>query len=108
MRRCYQNTTSCSRRYALSEVDGTSFCILRVLSKEKSPNNQSSVICLSKKRFDSKEVVEVTGSFYAEYKGQMGINPGDLTAMKAAGFLFVSFHGDTGGMATADVLETVC
>ena len=37
----------------------------------------------------------------------MGINPGDLTVMKAAGYLFVSFHGDTGGMATADVLRTV-
>ncbi len=36
-----------------------------------------------------------------------GVKVGDLTVMKAAGFLFVSFHGDTGGMATADVLRTV-
>jgi len=74
---------------------------------KKSKNNQSSVICLSKARFERHEVVEVTDAFFAAYSGKMDIGRGDLVVYRAAGFLFASFHGDTGGMATADVVRTV-
>ena len=44
---------------------------------------------------------------YEEYKGAMGINDGDLIALRVAELVLVSCHAESGGMATADVLQTV-
>jgi len=80
-----------------------------IFPEKVSKNNQTSIVCLNKKRFDLKNVSvkDVTSLFFKGYKGKMGINHGDLICICVSDYLLISFHGDTGGMASGDLMKTI-
>eukprot|EP00485_Elphidium_margaritaceum_P007407 CAMPEP_0202688346 /NCGR_PEP_ID=MMETSP1385-20130828/3875_1 /ASSEMBLY_ACC=CAM_ASM_000861 /TAXON_ID=933848 /ORGANISM="Elphidium margaritaceum" /LENGTH=577 /DNA_ID=CAMNT_0049343297 /DNA_START=18 /DNA_END=1751 /DNA_ORIENTATION=+ len=81
-----------------------------VFPQEKSKNNQTSIVCLKKTCFGAEaKIEEVSQEFYDCYKGSVKIGKGDLIALKVSkpNLMLVSFHGDTGGLATADVLSVI-
>merc|ERR1712228_914862 len=78
-----------------------------IFPKQVSKNNQTSIICLSKQKFENSKVEDVTNVFFENYKGKMGINHGDLIVICVAEYMLVSFHGDTGGMASGDLMKTI-
>jgi hypothetical protein len=78
--------------------------------------DQISLALLSKKRFDPNSVKPLTASFdelLVQAGGKVPVAPGDVLAMSATDvrsgkpFLLASFHGDTDGLATVPVVQTM-
>jgi len=77
--------------------------------KKVSKNNQTSIICLNKGTMlkSSPEVTEVSDEYFEAYDGKTAIGNGDLFAICVSDYLLISFHGDSGGMASGDMMQTV-
>merc|ERR1712228_72705 len=78
-----------------------------IFPQKLNKNNQTSIICLNKNKFEKDEVKEISDEYYEQYDGKTDIGNGELTVIRVADYILVSFHGDSGGMATADLIKCV-
>ena len=78
-----------------------------VFPQKLSKNNQTSIICLKKDKFKIEDVEEISQIYFDRYEGKVAIGNGDLLVIRVADFVLVSFHGDSGGMATGDLMKCV-
>jgi len=77
-----------------------------IYPKKLSKNNQTSIICLKKSRFDATKVLDVSNEYYTEINSKL-IGDGDLLVINISDFILISFHGDSGGMASSDVIKGI-
>merc|ERR1712154_287065 len=78
-----------------------------IYPQKMSKNNQTSVICLRKDTFAQNEVTDVSALYYKELEKQKLIGQGDLICLAVADYILISFHADSGGMASADLMSAI-
>lgn len=78
-----------------------------IFPEKVSKNNQTSIICLRKGTFSSAEVKEVSDEYFEVYDGKTAIGNGDLFVICVSEYLLISFHGDSGGMASGDLMKAI-
>lgn len=80
-----------------------------IYPQQMSKNNQTSVICLRKDKFGQnvQKVTDVSAVFYKELEKQTLIGEGDLICLVVADYILISFHADSGGMASADLMSAI-